>query len=122
MKHALSVIADARIGIGGSIEPAVRRASLNSRAGERSRGIVDNTDAQTAHRLLPEKLRKHDLLFAASVGVEYPELRESALVRDVGDPLAVGGPARMKVVMIAEGELIGRAARNGQNVKMIELV
>ena len=41
---------------------------------------------------------------------------------DKGDPLAIGGPARVKVIEVAEGELVRLAAGDGDYVEMIELI
>src|SRR6266496_4912967 len=96
--------------------------ALDAGARKRAGGVVQHPHVYFTHGTLPGELRDGNLLFAPAVGFHNPELRQASLVRDVSDPLPIGRPARMEVVVVPEGHLVRLSTGHRQNVKMVELV
>ena len=101
---------------------AVRRGEMNARRGRLTGRRVDRPHGEDAHRPLPAALGHRNLPERAPVRLEQLELRQAALVGDERDPLAVRRPARMKGIVLEEGQLVRLAARGRLHVHVVELV
>jgi hypothetical protein len=117
----------------GVEEVAMRRATRYARVGRlwgirfsvraaevESRGAAD-ADFELSHRPSPNFSLDLHFVVLAAVGAEQTQFGNAVAVRDVGDALAVGRPARIEVVPVAKGHLVRLAAVDRQHVEIVEL-
>ena len=77
---------------------------------------------EQAHRSFPAAFIDGNGQVFPTVGFQKGELRQTILVRDVRDPLAVGRKAWVEGVMLKKGQLVRLATRRGLYPKVVELV
>ena len=110
------------LGVCRRIQFAIRRASRNARRYQLSGGLVADRNPDGPHGLLPMQFPCDQFPFRAPISLEQIQFRQSLFVRDVCNRLGIRGPAWMEVVVIAESQFIGLAARHRQHIKVVELV
>ena len=116
-------LTDARVLVGWSVVLAVRPQEGDARRNRVPPARVRaHRDGEHARRPRVLALADLDPPSSAAVGLDEFELREAALVRDVGDRLPVGRPARVERVVLEEGEFIRFSALRRLHVQVVELV
>ena len=122
VEQVVSGPADPGVLAGRGVEAAVGGGQVDARGDFRSGRVIQGADGEHADRPLPAAARDLDPHLLAAVGLEQLELRQAVFVRDVGDPLSVGRPARVEGVVFEEGHLVGRAAVRGLHVEVLVLI
>ena len=112
---------DALIGARWSIGLAVRGAQQDPCLRGLARIRVEYRDPQSPPGAAVDPPADLDFRVLPAEGFEQPQARDAIAVRHVDDPLPVRRPARLEVVPVAERQLVGLAALDGQHVKVVEL-
>ena len=112
---------DAVIGVRRCIGLAVCGAQQDARLGGLARIRIEYRDPQSPPRAAVDPPADLDFRVLSAEGLEQPQARHAIAVRHVDDPLPVRRPARLEVVPVAERQLVGLAALDGQHVKVVEL-
>ena len=116
------------VAVSGGVELSVGRSPVDPGSRPAAGAPVPHLRPEDSHGAFPVVFPRLHPLFAASVSLHQPQAGQAGtgwkrgLVRDVGDPLSVRGPAGMEVIVTAEGQLVGRPAGGGQYVEVVELV
>ena len=122
VEDAIADAAHTRVGIRRHVRLAVRRFQMDARSRLRIRAIVQHARREHAHGPLPPAIRDANGSLLAAVRLQQRELGQPAFVRDVGNPLAVGRPARMKGVVVEERHLVRLATIGRLDVEVVVLV
>ena len=122
VEDAIADGADTRVGIRRCVGLAVGRCQMHSRSCPGTGGIVQDAHREHAHRALPAAIRDANGSQLAAVRLEQRQLRQPVFVRDEGNPLSVGRPARMEGVVVEERHLVRLAAIGRLDVEVVVLV
>ena len=95
---------------------------MHPRPGRLAGTAIARAEGELAHRAFPAAIGDRHPADLATVGFEQGELWQSALVHDEGDPFIIRRPARVKRVVLEEGELVGLSADRRLDIEIVELV
>src|SRR5687767_3894165 len=121
MEKVTALHAHPRVTIQRRIEPAIGSSQMDSRF-HRAAGVIGNFNADAVHWRLPLPRLNVDDLLAPAVSVHHYQSWKTTLIGDVRNALAIGRPARVKIIVLAKRQLVRRTAFNWKHIQVIELV